>query len=217
VVAANSFPNSSGGVPHSVTETGACRDCGVTTTETEIARFDLRDFLSAQAVGLSPVIFYRMSEDIGWEWVNATTHKPYPVYTAFKNLMADMAAVANAPVAKYTPCQMPQVKSYSSRWPLATMSFVGTKSGYKGNSILYYAWQRTYGSPWQAVKSPAGVTVKMEIPAETSVYSIKDMVTGTALPYTLSKSVLSYKVADDPVEVWFNPATSSTLTSSQCI
>lgn len=219
VVAANSFPSSNGGVPHSVTETGLCRDCGVTTTETQIARYDLRDFLSAQAVGLSPVMFYRMSEDPEWEWVNSITLQPYPVYTAFKNLMADMSAVANAPVAAYTACQMPRVESYSGSWPLATMSFVGAKSGYKGNSILYYTWQRTWGwSPdWEAVKSPAAVPIKVEIPAGTSVYSIKDMVTDAAVSYTLSNSVLSYKVADDPVEVWLNPTRSSTLTSPQCI
>jgi hypothetical protein len=219
VVAANSFPISNGGVPHSVTETGVCRECGVTISETQIARFDLRVFLAAQAVGLSPVMFYRMSEDIDWQWLNPTTQKPYPVYMAFKDLMADMSAVANAPVASYSACQMPQVESYSGSWPLATMAFVGAKSGYKGNSILYYTWQRTWGwSPdWEAVKSPAGVTIKVEIPTGTSVYNIKDMVTDTAVSYALSKGVLSYSVADDPVEVWLNPTTSSTVTSPGCV
>jgi hypothetical protein len=160
-------------------------------------------------------MFYRMSEDIGW--CKRHYPAPYPVYTAFKNLMADMSAVANAPVATYSSCQMPQVQSYSGSWPLATMAFVGAKPGYKGNSILYHTWQRTYGSTWETVRSPAGTSIKVELPAGTSVYSIKDIVTDTAVSHSLSGNVLSYKVADDPVGVWLNPVRPSTLTSPDCV
>jgi hypothetical protein len=217
VVAANSFPNSNGGLSHSVTETGVCRTCtGVNIDETQITRFDLRDFLSSQALGLSPVLFYRMSEDSEWEWVDSSTRKPFPVYTAFRNLMNDMGAVAQMPVANYSACQMPKIESYSGGYPLATASFVGAKSGYKGNSILYYTWQRTYGSTWATVRSPSLVTVKVVVPTGTAVYSVKDAVTNSHVAYSVSKNVLSYLIADDPIEVWLNPTTSSTTTSPNC-
>jgi hypothetical protein len=202
-VASQNFPNTAGGISHSVTEAGMCRSC-TGATETQVTRFDLRLFISIQALGVSPVMFYRMSEDKDWEWVNAD-HKPYPVYTAFKGLMADIATIAQPSVTSCPPCLVPTVSSYTGDFPLATASFVGAKAGDNANSILYYTWQRSYGANWTTVASPAAVPVSVDIPVGMMVTSVKDMVTSAAVAFAFSGKTLTYQVADNPIEVLLTP------------
>jgi len=205
-VASQSFPNTAGGIKHSVTEAGICRSC-TGATETQVARFDERLFLSIQALGVSPVMFYRMSGDTDWEWVK-TNQTPYPVYTAFQRLMADIGTIARSPVTSCPPCVLPTVSSYKGYYPLATVAFVGARAGDTANSVLYYSWQRSYGTKWTAVASPAAVPVWVAIPAGMTVTSVKDMVTSATVAFTSSEGTLTYRVADDPVEVLLTPATS---------
>jgi hypothetical protein len=206
-VASQSFPNAAGGIKHSVTEAGICRRC-TGATETQVTRFNMRVFLAMQALGVSPVMFYRMSGDPDWEWVNAD-QTPYPVYTAFKALMADIGTIAQAPVNACPPCSVPTVSSYKGYFPLATATFVGARPGDSANSILYYTWQRTYGYTWRAVPSPATVPVSVVVPSGMTVTSVKDMVTSTNVAYTFSAGTLIYPVTDDPIEVLLTPATPS--------
>jgi hypothetical protein len=206
-VASQSFPNAAGGIKHSVTEAGICRSC-TGATETQVTRFNMRVFLAMQALGVSPVMFYRMSGDPDWEWVNAD-QTPYPVYTAFKALMADIGTIAQAPVNACPPCSVPTVSSYKGYFPLATATFVGARPGDSANSILYYTWQRTYGYTWTAVPSPATVPVSIVVPLGMTVTSVKDMVTSTNVAYTFSAGTLIYPVTDDPIEVLLTPATPS--------
>jgi hypothetical protein len=202
-VASQYFPTSAGGVKHIITEAGICRSC-TGATETQISRFDLRLFLSMQALGISPVIFYEVSGDPDWAWFNSS-QAPYPVYTAFQGLMADIGAIANPPVTACPACATPSVSSYTGYFPLATVAFVGARSGDSSNSILYYTWQRTYGTKWASVASPASVPVSVSIPAGMTVTSVKDPVTGAAVSFNVSGTTLSYQVADDPLEVLLTP------------
>ena len=209
-VASQGFPNTQGGVKHAVTESGICRSC-TGATETQVSRFDLRVFLSMQALGISPVMFYDMSGETDWEWVDSS-QTPYPVYTAFKGLMTDIGTIAQPPVSPCPACATPSVSSYKGYYPLATVTFVGSRPGDNANSILYYTWQRTYGTKWTAVASPAMVPVSVSVPSDMTVSSVKDAVTAAAIAFTFSGATLVYQVADDPIEVLLTPAAS---TSSQ--
>jgi hypothetical protein len=190
-----------------VTESGICRSC-TGATETQVSRFDLRVFLSMQALGVSPVMFYEMSGDPDWEWFNSS-QAPYPVYTAFQGLMADIGAIANPPLTACPACATPAVTSYTGYFPLATAAFVGARAGDSANSLLYYTWQRTYGTKWASVASPAAVPVSVSIPSGMTVASVKDVVTGAAVAFTVSGTTLSYPVADDPLETLMTPSPSA--------
>ena len=207
-VASQSFPNTQGGVKHAVSEAGICRSC-TGATETQVSRFDLRLFLSEQALGVSPVIFYLMSGETDWEWVDSS-QTPYPVYTAFKGLMTDIGTIAQPPVTPCPACATPSVSSYKGYYPLATVTFVGSRPGDTANSILYYTWQRTYGTKWTAVASPATVPVSVSVPSGMTVTSVKDTVTAATVAFTSSGGTLVYQVADDPIEVLLTPAASTT-------
>jgi hypothetical protein len=207
-VASQSFPNYQGGVKHAVSEAGICRSC-TGATETQVSRFDLRLFLSEQALGVSPVMFYLLSGETDWEWVDSS-QTPYPVYTAFKGLMADIGTIAQPPVTPCPACATPSVSSYKGYYPLATVTFVGSRTGDTANSILYYTWQRTYGTKWTAVASPATVPVSVSVPSGMTVSSVKDTVTAAIVAFTFSGGTLVYQVADDPIEVLLTPAASTT-------
>jgi hypothetical protein len=207
-VASQSFPNTQGGVKHAVSEAGICRSC-TGATETQVSRFDLRLFLSEQALGVSPVMFYLLSGETDWEWVDSS-QTPYPVYTAFKGLMTDIGTIAQPPVTPCPACATPSVSSYKGYYPLATVTFVGSRPGDTANSILYYTWQRTYGTKWTAVASPAAVPVSVSVPSGMTVTSVKDTVTAATVAFTSSGGTLVYQVTDDPIEVLLTPAASTT-------
>lgn len=212
-VASESFSNAQGGLKHQISETGICRSC-TGASETQVSRFDLRVFLSMQALGVSPVMFYRMSEDTDYEWVNAN-QTPYPVYTAFQGLMSDFEQIAQTPVTACPGCATPSVSSYKGYYPLATATFVGARAGDSANSILYFTWQRSYGTNWTALASPAAVSVSISVPSAMTVSSVKDVVTGSSVTFTFSGGSLVYEVADDPIEVLLTPV--STTLSQQTI
>jgi hypothetical protein len=214
-VAASLFPAALGGLKHSVTETGLCRGCtSPEPTETAVTRFELRQFLTFQGEGLSPVVFYRLGDDPSFQWCTSGTDC-LPVYTAFKGLMEDIGTIANAPVAAYSGCTMPEISSYSGTYPLATVGFVGAAEGAKVNSLLFYTWQRSNStSPWANLASPAAVAVKLTIPTGMSVTEVKDVVTQQAVPYDVQMNTLVYAVADDPIEILFSPYTSTPPTIS---
>jgi hypothetical protein len=212
-VASQSFPNTQGGIKHGISEAGICRSC-TGATETQVSRFDLRLFLSEQALGVSPVMFYLMSGETDWEWVDSS-QTPYPVYTAFKGLMTDIGTIAQPPVTPCPACATPSVSSYKGYFPLATVTFVGSRPGDNVNSILYYTWQRTYGTKWTAVASPATVPVSVSVPSGMTVTSVKDTVTAATVAFTFSGGTLVYQVADDPIEVLLTPAAS--ISSQQTI
>lgn len=214
-VAASFLPKTFGGIHPEITETGICRCNTPTPNETQVARFDIRQFLGFQALGVTPIMFYRMYGDANWQWFTSPT-TPLPVYTAFQGLMADIATVASSPVAQFSPCMMPRVTSFTGYYPLATATFVGSQGSNKQNSLIYYTWQRTYGTPWQSVTSPAAVNVSVKIPTGLTVSSVKDMVAGTTVSYTFASSTLTYPVTDNPIEAILVPTSSSNPGNLSC-
>jgi hypothetical protein len=215
-IAASFLPPVFGGLQHSITETGTCRCNSPTPTETQVTRFNLRQFLGFQALGVTPIMFYRLYGDTNWAWFqNSST--PYPVYTAFENLMTDIGMIANSPVAPYSPCMMPRVSSYGpSYFPLSSLTFVGSQVGNKANSLLYYTYQRSYGSNWNSTASPSAVNVSVVIPGGLTVSFVKNLTTAGAVSYTFSSQTLTYAVTDDPVEALLVPASASTPAGLTC-
>jgi hypothetical protein len=215
-VAASMVSTVFGGLNHSITETGTCRCNSPTPTETQVTRFNLRQFLGFQALGMTPIMFYRLYGDANWEWFqNSTT--PYPVYTAFKNLMTDIGNIASSPVAPYSPCMMPRVSSYGPGYfPLSSFTFVGSQAGNKANSLLYYTYQRSYGSNWNSTASPSAVNVSVVVPAGLTVSFVKNLTTAGAVSFTFSSQTLTYAVTDDPVEALLVPASASTPAVLSC-
>jgi hypothetical protein len=210
------FPGVFGGLRHSITETGLSLLTGATNTQ--VTRYDMREFLGYQGLGITPVVFYRLYDNgsDGLEWcTNSTTC--YPVLTAFSNLMTDIGTIASTPVAPYSPCMMPRVSSYTGYYPLATVAFVGSQSGNHANSILYYTWQKSYSaSNWVTLSSPASVNVSVVVPTGLTVSSLKDMVTSSTVSYTFSGGTLTYPVADDPVEALLVPNSAATPATLTC-
>jgi hypothetical protein len=215
-VAASFVANAFGGLNHSITETGTCRCNSPAPTETQVTRFNLRQFLGFQALGVTPIMFYRLYGDTNWEWFQSQGN-PYPVYTAFQNLMTDIGTIASSPVAPYSPCMMPRVSSYGPGYfPLASFTFVGSQAGNKANSLLYYAYQRSYGSIWNSTASPSAVNVSVVVPTGLTVSFVKNLTTSAAVSYTFSSQTLTYAVTDDPVEALLIPVSASTPAVLSC-
>ncbi len=211
------LPAAGGGAQFNITETGLCRSCNKVTTEEQVARFNVRQFVGFEGLGVSPIMFYRLAEKPkdGFGWVDFETHQPLPVFQAFQGLMADVAAIAGPAAAT---CAVPQVTAYKGTYPLATVAFVGTKTGDSSNSVLLFTWQRSYTTPrekpWVEMAGPAAVPVEVGIPQGMELVGVKDAVTGMKVAYHFHSSreskkgtaqSVTYEVADDPVEVWVQP------------
>jgi hypothetical protein len=211
------LPAAQGGDLFNITETGLCRSCNKVTTEEQVARFNVRQFIGFEGLGVSPIMFYRLAEKPkdGFGWIDWDSHQPLPVFNAMKGLMADVAAISGTPAAS---CALPTVNSYKGEYPLATVAFAGTKTGDQSNSVLLFTWQRSYTTPrekpWVEMASPAAVPVEVGIPKGMELLGVKDVVTGMKVPYRFHSSgtgnsatpqTVTYDVADDPVEVWVQP------------
>jgi hypothetical protein len=82
--------------------------------------------------------------------------------------------------------------------------------------LLYYAWQRSYGSSWLSTSSPSAVNVSVVVPAGLTVSFVKNLTTAGAVSYTFSSQTLTYPVTDDPVEALLVPASASTPAVLSC-
>lgn len=212
--AAFNASSSFSGLDLGITETGICRCSKPSPSEDQISRFDLRQFLVFAGSGVHPIVFYRL-QDPGFGWLRAD-HSPYPVYTAFKNVMADMETIARPPVAAYPACTIPRVESYAGQYPLAAAILVGSRAGDRANSVLMYTWQRSYSAgAWLSLASPAEGNVSIVVPVGLRVMSVKDTVSSSAIPFRVNEGLLSYRVADNPVQIMMMPA-SAAVTPPVC-
>jgi hypothetical protein len=196
-----------GGARHNITETGLCRRCNSGTSEDQITRYDLRQFIGFQGLGISPIMFYRLADgnkdDFGW--VSQESHQPLPVFNAMRALLSDVSAIAGESSIQAT-CHLPHVTSYKGYFPLATVAFVGSCSRTdRADAVLFFAWQRTYplkrGDPWVRLASPPAVPVEVTLPDGMQLVSVKDTVSMRTVSYKTVGAQLTYPVADNPVEV----------------
>jgi hypothetical protein len=199
-----------GGARHNITETGLCRQCSAGTTEDQITRYDLRQFIGFQGLGISPIMFYRLADgnkdDFGW--VSYESHQPLPVFNAMRALMSDVSAISGNSAIPGT-CQLPRVTTYKGYFPLATVAFVGNcpETG-KADAVLFFTWQRSYpekrSDSWIHVSSPPGAPVTLTLPDGMKVSSVKDTVSLTRVRYKRVGTQITYLVADNPVEVYLS-------------
>lgn len=216
--AVKQFPYTAGGLPYNVTETGICTTCGNTVTDTQVARFNLRQFISWEAITVNPVIFWRLFDTGAFTWF-VSQGNPKPVYTTFLNYMTDLGAIAHSPVAPYSTCMMPRVSSYTGYYPLSTASFVGSRIGDRANSISYSLVQRSYpaSGPWVNLASPAAVPATVTIQPGLMVTAAKNYVAGTAVSFSpATGNVVVSAVADDPVVLTIVPTSSTATTPLSC-
>jgi hypothetical protein len=213
----NQVQNPAYGVGHSVTETGIIPPrAGLRAAQ---ARFVMRQFLGFQAEGITPIEFFKLYDastpnDPNFsfvEYTGGTSYTKNPDYVAISGFMADIKPISNLPVAAYPASSLASVASYSGTFPLSTVHMVGAREGATANSDMFAVWQRSYAgqNAWITMASPAPAPVTVNIPTGMQVTQVINVDTRATVAYTSSGQQISFQVADDPIEILLDPATSS--------
>jgi hypothetical protein len=193
--------NSSWGIAHSITETGFALNGGDVFHQ---ARFIMRQFLGFQADGVTPIEFYRLYDTSSAKltFTDPNTQDPLPAYTAIAGLMADIAEIKNAPVAK--PTALSSVVSFNGTFPLDTVHIVGSRPGDTASSEIFALWQQSVvgvNAKWGALPQPNATPVTIAVPAGSIVSAVINLDTREAVSYIASGQQITLDVSDDPVEV----------------
>jgi hypothetical protein len=153
------------GLVDSITETGMLPP--VAGLRAAQARFNMRQFIGYQALGITPVDFYSIADasqnsDPNYAFVtlncgdnpcpdnpytsssSISGYSPTSAYSAIAGFMAELKPISNLPVSPYSAATLPQVMSYGGTYPLSTAHLVGARSGAKANSDMFVMWQRSY-------------------------------------------------------------------------
>ena len=207
--------NPNGGIGHSITETGFSLSGGDLAHE---ARFVMRQFLAFQAVGVTPVEFYRLYDTSPDDltFTNLGTNAPLPAFTAISGFMADLATIKGKPVAPATASNLPSIVSYAGFFPLDTVSIVGSRPGDTVNSEVFAVWQRSHvtgSAKWAMSKSPAAVPVTVAIPTGSTAVSVVNLDTRAPIAFTVNSQQITFPVSDDPLEVLVEPSVTSVAPS----
>ena len=207
------LPANDGGSVMAVTETGLQRSVYPGITESQVALFNLRQFLGMTAVGVHPWISYRLTDSPDFQWCTGKTETScLPIYKAFQGMIADIGSIANAPVTVEPTTSLPSISTYTGSYPLSEVQILGaTSSSARRNSVIEAVWQQTYTADfergsWPSISSPAAAPVAIHIPSGTEVKWVKDWKTGLQVNYRLVNSVLTVMVQDDPVAILMEPA-----------
>jgi hypothetical protein len=121
--------------------------------------------------------------------------------------MSDLAKIQLSP---YPEQNLPTIVTYSGTYPLDTVSFVGSRSGDSGNSILFAVWQRSHTTgTWATLASPAPAPVTIQLPPLVEVLAVLNLDTRAPVTYSESGGQISFTVSDDPIEVLAGPTTRS--------
>ena len=200
------------GVGHNITETGILPPAaGLRMGQ---ARFIMRQYLGYQALGITPVEFYRLYDpetpsDPSYGFVNysgGTSYTPYPAYTAIAGLMADVKPISNLPVSSNNTSNLPSIAKYNGSFPLTSVNIIGSRAGASVNSIMFVVWQRSYtNNVWIQMASPPAGQVAVNIPSGMNVTTVINLDTRSTVNYTGSGQQISFGVADDPIEILLDP------------
>lgn len=202
-------PMMGGGVPIEITETGMN-----STSWTINERFETRQFLGYQAIGVSPIIFFLFADSPGsyYAWVNSNTRAPNPIYNQFLPLMKDIISVSGPPIDPVAACSSPSISHYTGTYILNTVTMRGTRNNSdQSDSILFFTWQKSNGngtgeSKWTTTPSPPAAPVSVTIPKGYRVIKVVDTISAAAVDFALKGSELTYRVADNPIEIFLAPA-----------
>jgi hypothetical protein len=224
------------GLAHSITETGIAPP--VAGLRANQAKFIMRHFVGFQALGITPVEFYSISDStmndpsygfVGYSGSGAT-YSPYPAYVAISGFMGDVRPISDPPTKDYSDATLPSVTRYSGTYPLSCVLIVGARHGANDNSDMLIVWQRSYtqgcgvnGQPnasscdssWVQQASPESGTVTVMVPANMRLTSILNVDTRAAIPQTISGQQISFSVSDDPIEILFDPTSNASSSSNR--
>ena len=187
------------------------------------ARAAMRQFLAFSVDGVAPIIFFDLcygnsDQDFGMVKTSSghcgatgDAHTPKPAFSDLQDLISDLRPVSNPPVAPFTKGALATVGSYNGMYNLAAMHMVGSRRGAEANTDVYTLWQltacQTAPNCWFDVPSPKG-SVTINIPAGMTLTSAMDTVTRTAVRYAVSGRSMTLPVADNPIELIFDPVSS---------
>jgi hypothetical protein len=221
--------NSTYGIAHSITETGIAPP--VVGLRTAQARFNMRQFIGYQALGITPIEFYSIGDttqaaDPNYSFVDpagGSTYTANPSFRAMSGFMADVRPISNAPVTSLTSASLPSVATYRGTYPLSTVHIVGSRAGATANSDLFVVWQRSYtpgcaanggtdaascNNLWIEQASPVAAPVTVNIPIKMRVTSVLNADTRAKVSYSSSGQLIAFNVADDPIEILVDPVLS---------
>jgi hypothetical protein len=216
--------NSTYGIAHSITETGI--DPPVAGLRTAQARFNMRQFIGYQALGITPIDFYSIADttqpvDPNYSFVDPAGGSAYTAnqsFLAISGFMADIKTISSPPVTPST--SLPSVTDYSGTYPLSTVHIVGARAGATANSDMFVIWQRSYtpgcaangvanaascNNLWIQQASPDAGPVAVNIPATMKVTSVVNADTRAQVAYSTSGQQITLYVADDPIEIIVDP------------
>lgn len=171
------------------------------------ARHVIRQFLSYQAAGVTPIVFYRLHEADagGFGFVDPATHAPLPMLAALAGLQANLGDMDGAPIGSPDSWALPAVLHYAGTFPITTVSVVGRRVGGVANSILYVVWQRSYADDWVNAPPPTAVSVAVQIPAGMVVTQAVNVATRAAVSYVVTGRTVRLPVSDDPIGLLLDP------------
>jgi hypothetical protein len=167
------------------------------------ARFNLRQFLGYEALGLPHINFYRWADkDALFGFVDIATQQPTASYHSFKTMMQKIAAITGTGTT--TPISaLPSITGYSGAYALGAAYIRATDSS---NATLVTCWQMsaTTGT-WSTLTSPVAGTVTMQLPTGKKPGGIYNLNSGSsfvpALSWNAATRVATFTVEDDPVVV----------------
>ena len=218
--------NSTFGIAHSITETGILPPAaGLRAAQ---ARFNMRQFIGYQALGITPIEFYSIADttqptDPNFTFVDpagGSTYTANASFNAISGFMADLKPIANLPVTSLTSANLASVSSYNGTYPLSTVHIVGSRIGATANSDMFVIWQRSYtpgcaanggtdavscNNMWIQQASPAAGPVTVNIPMGMTVTSVLNVDTRAPVSYSTSGQQIVFNVADDPIEIMVDP------------
>ncbi len=211
-----------GGIGHSITETnlGPIPVNSVAegiAQQAAQARFNLRQFLGFQALGVTPIEFFKLwngqkpspgavtASFVDYDGVQAT---PLAGYTALAGLMTDLKPISSRPVSAYPDVSLLSVSRYAGTYPLTTVHLVGARKGSAANSDFFAVWQRSVCSTrncWNTLASPPEAPLIISVPPRMHITAVRDLLTRKAVDFKVSGSQCTLKVADNPVEILADP------------
>jgi hypothetical protein len=218
--------NSTYGIAHSITETGIIPP--VAGLRTAQARFNMRQFIGYEALGITPIEFYSIGDmtqpaDPNFSFVDPAGGSNYTANASFRAIsgfMADVKPISNPPVTSVTSAGLPSVANYHGTYPLSTVHMVGSRGGAAANSDMFVIWQRSYtpgcaanggvdaascNNLWIQQASPEAVPVMVRIPVSMRVTSVLNADTRATVSYSTSGQLIAFNVADDPIEILVDP------------
>ena len=203
------------GIGHSITETNELPpSAGMMTQQ---ARSVLRQFIGYEADGITPVEFYKLFDrgpaDPSYSFVqkgkDSDSYTPTPAFTSLSLLMASLKAIGNKPLDGDQTSNLPAVASYRGTYPLAMVHMIGAREGAQVNSDALFLWQLSSCTNakncWFTLPLAEHGDVALAVPKGMRVTAIMNLVNRDSIPYSTSGQQVSFRVAEDPLEVMVDP------------